>query len=170
VAQWVTLVNEYVDGAPAVLRGLANHAQAMQSAAGLQVVSILHAYLQNRDDFVPDSLGKMGLLDDAWLILNTAFRLVESGIVPAQCVPLRWDVVAQVDHMVQALLPPPVLSALEGMIMQMLQLIAAEIQDYQPWFTPQAGSYRPVIATPTASGGCWEDQMNAALLGTGLSV
>jgi hypothetical protein len=51
-----------------------------------------------------------------------------------------------------------------------LHLIAAEVNAYSPWFTPQGNGYAATIAAPASSGRFWEDEMNEALRGTGLSV
>ena len=110
------------------------------------------------------------MLDDAWLILNTAFRLIESGLVPAEVVSVDWETIIPADYVVRSILPPQALSTLTAAIFQMLQLIGAEVGSYQPWFTPQENGYAPTMAAPEASGGTWEDQMNNGLLGTGLSV
>jgi hypothetical protein len=167
---WLSQVEGYLDSAPVALQALTAFAQGAGSPAGVQVVAYLQNYLDNADDLIPDRLGRYGLLDDAWLILNTAFRLVESGLVPLQVVPVDWQTIIAADHVVRAIIPPEVLTALTAALFQMLQLIGAEVGSYQPWFTPQGNGYAPTIAAPGASGGSWEDQMNDGLLGTGLSV
>ncbi|MEO1063705.1 MAG: toll/interleukin-1 receptor domain-containing protein [Actinomycetota bacterium] len=156
----VTHVRDYVTLATQFLGRLDQLATATQSLAGRQVVAGLAAYLQQADDLLPDRLGLLGLLDDAWLINNLTFRLVEAGIAPGEVFPVDWAHLATIDQLVTALLPPAVRHALEQLLLQYLQLLAMEIEQYQP-----------VMGVGTASvGGSWEDQMNAGLLGTGLSV
>jgi hypothetical protein len=166
---WVEQVDEYIALAPPMLQALTGFAQATGSPAGIQVVQALRAYLDNADDLIPDHLGTFGRLDDAWLILNTTYRLVESGLVPVSAVPANWSAVATVDAVVCAVLPPDVLNVLTDAVFQMLQLIAAEVASYQPAFTPVGRGYAPTMGA-SGGGGSWEDRMNARLLGTGLSV
>jgi uncharacterized membrane protein YkvA (DUF1232 family) len=169
-AQNLRDVETYLEVAPAVLDALAASARSAASSAGNQVVQYLAAYLDSEDDLVPDRLGRYGLLDDAWLIVNTAFRLIESGLLPAAAVPLDWPTIARADALVQALVPADALAALTGIVMECLQTIAVEVHTYQPWFAPQGRGYAPTIGTPASRGGAWEDEINAMLLGTGLSV
>ena len=166
----LALVHRYLDTAPGALQAMAAYAQAAGSPAGIQVTNYLYTYLTNPNDLIPDRLGKFGYVDDAWLIMNTAFRLIESQLVTIENVPADWQAFTQADHIVRAVMPPNVLASLEQIVMEMLQTIAAEVSSYQPWFTPTDNGYTPFVAEPAASGGCWEDQMNTALLGTGLSV
>lgn len=168
---WLAQVNVYIESAPVALQALRSYVQAVGSPAGSQVVAYLERYLQNADDLVPDHAGgRYGLLDDAWVILNTAFRLIESRLVPAEVVPLNWKTILATDHLVRAILPEESLAALTTMVFQILEAIAAEASSYQPWFSPDGRGYAPTIAAPASTGGTWEDQMNAGLLGTGLSV
>lgn len=163
-------VKNYLGAAPIALDAMSTYAMSVGSSAGMRVTNLLKTYLIDDQDLIPDHLGDFGLIDDAWLILNTAFRLVESGVIPVQNVPIDWQTVVQADYIVRAILPPQVLTVLEHYLMQVLNLIAAEIQAYQPWMTPAGHGYSPFLPSPASSGGSWEDQMNDALLGTGLSV
>lgn len=168
---WLSAVQVYLDSARPALHALTSYAQATRSAAGMEVVGLLQSYLDEPEDLIPDDRGPFGLLDDAWLILNTAFRLVESGLIPPGAVPVDWQTIVSTDHVVRSVLPPEVLTELTGAVMQMLQTIAAEVAAYEPWLTPdEHRGYAPTIAQPAATGGSWEDQMNERLLGTGLSV
>jgi hypothetical protein len=167
---WPREVDVYIDSARPALTALTAYAAATGSAAGAHVVAQLRAYLDHADDLIPDHQGRYGLLDDAWLIINTAFRLIESGLVPAAAVPIDWRTIIAADHMVRELIPPAALNVLTSAVLEFLQAIAAEVAAYQPWFTPQGHGYAPVMAAPASAGGTWEDQMNTMLLGTGLSV
>jgi hypothetical protein len=167
---WVTRVEVYVQSAPGVLSALESFAHAAGSPAGIRVVEYLQGYLAAADDLIPNHMGRYGLLDDAWLILNTAFRLMESGLVPPASLPADWRTIMAADHVVRSVIPPEALEALTGIVLQLLQVIGDEVAAYRPWFTPQGAGYAPVMAAPGSSGGTWEDRMNAMLLGTGLSV
>jgi uncharacterized membrane protein YkvA (DUF1232 family) len=170
VDAWLPKLDTYIATAPTALQAMNDFAWSQGSQAGAQVTAYLANYLNNAADLIPDRIGRYGLIDDSWLILNTAFRLVESGILPAEVVPFDWRTIIEADHVARAIMPTQVLAALLQMVEQMLQVIAAEVSSYQPWFTPQGNGYAPLFAEPSSVGGCWEDQMNEALLGTGLSV
>lgn len=167
---WLQHVQAYIDSAPVALQALTSFAWSAQSPAGMQVVQYLQQYLSEADDLIPDHQGRYGLIDDAWLILNTTFRLVESGLLPAHVVPLDWQSLVSADAVVQALIPDDALNLLSNTVMELLQVLAEEVASYQPWFAPSGRGYAPAMAPRATSGGTWEDQMNSALLGTGLSV
>jgi hypothetical protein len=163
-------VDAYIAAAPQVLDRLDAFARSAASPAGMQVVGYLRQYLATADDLIPAHHGRFGLLDDAWLILNTAFRLIESGLLPAAAVPIDWQAVARADCVVQAVMPREALEAMSGIVLQLLQVIAAEVASYQPWFAREGRGYAPTLGVRASRGGSWEDQINEALLGTGLSV
>lgn len=125
----------YNETAGPTLDALASISQARASAAGITVVQHLLQYLQNPDDLLPESIhGYFGYIDDAWLIHNTAWRLVEAGILPPATFAVDWGNIQVADSLVRQLLPPMALNQLENTLMQYLQIIAAEIQAYQPQF------------------------------------
>ncbi len=167
---WERGVDTYLANAEPALRALADYAEAARSPAGAQVVAFLRHYLEEPHDLVADSQGRLGRADDAWLILNTAYRLIESGVVPITILPVDWPTVIRVDPLIREALPAGVLERLTGMVFEMLQMIAVEVASYQPWFTPQGRGYSPTMPPSGQGGGTWEDQMNTMLLGTGLSV
>lgn len=178
VADCLRGVEAYIAAAPVALRALDAYARSAESPAGQQVVRFLQHYLANADDLIPLHRGRYGLLDDSWLILNTAFRLIESGLLPVSAVPIDWQsavpidwqTIVRSDAVVQVIIPREALEALSAIVLQLLQTIAAEVQSYEPWFTPQGHGYAPTIAAPASRGGTWEDRMNERLRGTGLSV
>lgn len=125
----------YNETAGPTLDALASISQARASAAGITVVQHLLQYLQNPDDLLPESShGYFGYIDDAWLIHNTAWRLIEAGILPPATFAVDWGNIQVGDALVRQLLPPVALNQLENTLMQYLQIIAAEIQAYQPQF------------------------------------
>lgn len=170
LAAAVAGIDLYLQSAPPALQALHSYALQAQSPAGVQVVTYLGNYLGEANDLIPDARGRFGHLDDAWLILNTAFRLIESGLVPIQAVPIDWPNVISIDHMVRAILPAEVLEELTAAVFEMLQIIQTELAAYQPWFETQGSGYAPHISQPGSGGGTFEDQVNQMLLGTGLSV
>lgn len=159
------LVQAYHANAMPALEAMAAAAAAAQSGAGMQVVGYLNGYLQQGDDLIPDHHGLYGQLDDAWLILNTAFRLIESGALTAAQVPIDWQAVTGADAAVRALIPAPAMAALEQQMMQLIQLIADEMAAYQPWMTPTGTGYAPTAAW----GSSWEDDMAQGMAELGIS-
>lgn len=131
---WSDKLDFYIQSAPEVLSALQTYSVFVGSPAGCEVVNYLNTYLQNGNDLLPDSYGRYGLIDDAWLIHNTAYRLLESGIIPANTIPLNWQLISESDQMVSVLLPPDVLASLEQIVLQMLNIIAFEVQGYQPQY------------------------------------
>lgn len=124
----------YIQSAPAVLSALQTYSISVGSPAGCEVVNYLNTYLQKKDDLLPDSYGRYGLIDDAWLIHNTTYRLLESGIVPANIMSVNWQVISEADQMASILLPPEVRTVLEQYVLQMLNIIEHEVQGYQPQY------------------------------------
>lgn len=163
--QGAELVRRYIANTPVILQSLHQIALMSQSAAGTQVVYSLYNYLSEPNDLIPDSLGEIGQLDDAWLIINTAYRLIESGVVDITMIPVNWADIQIADQLVTGIIPPAILTQLGSILMSYMNLINNEIMAYQPRFTSYGQSYQPLM-----SGGCFEDQFNAAALGTGLSL
>jgi len=150
------LVNGYIRSAPSSLQKFIDFAASIPSMALKQVANGLHAYLTNPNDLVPDDQnGLLGLIDDAWLIHNTIYRCIEAGFFGAQDVGIQWDRIVQADALVLQMLPPQVLSVLEQVLMQYLQLISNEVAQYQPQFMPQpeSNSYAPFMDYGGAVGG-----------------
>jgi hypothetical protein len=168
---WLAELQLYIDTAPPLLERLHALAAADPTPAAVAVVGFLQHYLDTDDDLLPASLDRLGQLDDAWLIVNTAYRLVESGAVAAEALPVDWQRVSTVDQLVRAVLPDEVLATLTQSIFEILTLIADEIASYQPWFNPADGGYTATMdAAPRADAETWEDRINERLLGTGLST
>lgn len=146
VEQVTEILYYYNESAANVLNALSTIAQSRSSAAGVAVVQDLQAYLQNPDDLLPEnSYGYFGYIDDAWLIHNTAWRLVEAGVIAAEAFPVNWQHIQMGDLLARTLLPPVALGQLENILMQYLNLIAAEIQAYQPQFVQGGGGYHPYM-------------------------
>ncbi len=161
----VASIRNYISSAGAVLQTLHGIAQATSSSAGMQVVFALNNYLNESNDLIPDHMGDFGRIDDAWLINNTAYRLVEAGIINATMMPVDWNQIQVADQLVISLLPPDVLQQLSNILMSYLQIIAAEVMAYQPQFSPYGHGYEPLMG-----GNSIEDEFNRLALGTGLSL
>jgi hypothetical protein len=165
IAGYRQAVEAYLNNAGNALSAMAAAVTAVQSPAGIHVVQYLNGYLNQGDDLIPDHHGLYGQLDDGWLILNTAYRLIESRVLTVHQVPIDWNTVMNTDAIVRALIPPQALAALEQQMMQLLGIIANEIASYQPWMTPTGGGYSPSMAW----GGSWEDQMAQGMAELGIS-
>ena len=144
----------YVSSSHQTLGALSEMGTALQSPALTQVVGILLAYLEEPNDLLPESEhGAWGHLDDAWLIHNTAYRLVEGGVLAPTALPVEWDRIATADPVVTACLPPVVRYELENYLIQLLVVIATEVVAYAPQFAHSQNSYHPYMGQAPAVGG-----------------
>jgi uncharacterized membrane protein YkvA (DUF1232 family) len=148
----VDLLFDYIEASNPVLTVLVGVAQARQSMAGVTVVQYLAQYLQEPNDLLPESqFGYFGYLDDGWLIHNTAWRLIESGIVQQNLFAVDWQRIQIADGLVRRILPPVIMTQLENLLMQYIGLIAAEIQGYQPQFVTAGNRYHPDMGAGSAA-------------------
>jgi hypothetical protein len=147
------LLHDYVSSARHTLDALSNVGTAYQSSGMMQVVQFLLMYLEEPNDLMPESEhGVWGYLDDAWLIHNTAYRLVEAGLLPATAFPIQWDRIASADLIATACLPPMVRYELENYLTQLLGVIASEVMAYTPQFTHGGHTYHPQMGQAPAVG------------------
>jgi len=148
------LLHHYLSSAGLTLDSLAHVAAASRSPGAAQVMRFLLGYLEEPNDLIPESEhGIWGYLDDAWLIHNTAYRLVEAGLVPAAAIPIAWDRIIAADPVASACLPPMVRYELENYLNQLLGILAAEVRAYTPQFAHDGHSYHPNIGQGRAVGG-----------------
>ena len=131
---WSGRLDYYLNSAPVAVNALQLYCVGVNSPAGCEVANFLNVYLNNRNDLIPDRYGRYGLLDDAWLILNTVYRLIEANLVPANILVIDWHAIIEADQMAVQILPVEVRGVLEQYVRQMLGLIVAEVQAYQPQF------------------------------------
>lgn len=154
VAMATDLLHHYLSSARQTLEALASVAAASRSPGAAQVTHFLFGYLEEPNDLIPESAhGIWGYLDDAWLIHNTAYRLVESGLVPAAAIPIAWDRIIAADPIATACLPPMVRYELENYLNQLLGILAAEVRAYTPQFAHDGHSYHPNMGQGRAVGG-----------------
>lgn len=132
--QWSLALDGYINTAPSVLSAMQMYCIGVNSPAGCEVVNFLKTYLDNKNDLIPDNQGRYGYLDDAWLIHNTAYRLIEAGILPGNLVLVNWQEIITADQIVSNLIPNEIIQVLDQYVRQMLGLIVAEVQSYQPSF------------------------------------
>lgn len=137
---WSQAIDVYVQSAPPILNAMHLYSVGVGSQAGCEVVSFLNTYLNNGEDLIPDHMGRFGLLDDAWLINNTAYRLIESGVLPSNVVMADWSTIIQADQLARAFIPAHVLQTLEQYLMQVLSMIQYEVGSYTPTFGNMSGS------------------------------
>lgn len=148
------LLHHYLASARQTLDALASVAAASRSPGAAQVMRFLFGYLEEPNDLIPESAhGIWGYLDDAWLIHNTAYRLVESGLVPAAAIPIAWDRIIAADPIATASLPPMVRYELENYLNQLLGILAAEVRAYTPQFAHDGQGYHPNMGQGRAVGG-----------------
>lgn len=150
----VALVGDYLNAMEPVLATLRKLASQQRSSGYLDTVHFLHHYLKTDDDLLPASqYGIWGWLDDAWLVINSAYRLVEAGLVPADIFPVDWQRIATADRIVQHALPSRVHQGLEKTLNEILKFIAREADSYRPTFTHHQRRYRPRMGQASAVGG-----------------
>jgi hypothetical protein len=148
------LVYHYISTARRTLEELARFTEAASSQSGMLVVQSLFEYLEDPNDLLPEARhGIWGFLDDAWLIHNTAYRLVESNLVPASQFSVRWDRIVTADRVVIACLPEEILEELEAYMMELLGMIASEMAAYQPQFVHVSQDYHPFMGDAFAVAG-----------------
>lgn len=143
VAEAVELIAEYIENAAPVLAVLERLAATAGSPAGAEVARQLDAYLREPDDLYPESRhGAWGRLDDAWLVHNAAWRIVEAGLAQAEAFTVDWRRLVAADALVRSALPADLLARLENGMMQLLAVIADEVRAYSPHLDRDRG-YRP---------------------------
>ncbi|MDN5201836.1 TIR domain-containing protein [Fulvivirgaceae bacterium BMA10] len=140
--QATELLHYYICSSSEAYEILAKINEDSPSYGGGVVMQNLARYIDNPDDFFPESeFGFLGYTDDAWLIHNTAYRLIESDHISELAFPLRWDEIIAADNIVRAILPLQVLSQLESMLLQYLRLINKEQHAYEPQFHKSDHNY-----------------------------
>jgi hypothetical protein len=106
----------------------------------MRVAAGLRAYFTMPVDLMPDHLGVLGMLDDAYLVLNTVAACVDQGILDPTSYPIDWVQIAQTNAVVEALLPPQVLQGLQSALMRLLGGVQAGLQEQAGLLGgPQAG-------------------------------
>ncbi|MCK4513246.1 toll/interleukin-1 receptor domain-containing protein [bacterium] len=171
----VALLEYYITTMRVSLETLGAIATSAQSPAAMQVVGYLVTYLEDPNDLLPESVhGAWGYLDDAWLIHNVAYRLVEAGIIPVSMFSVDWSRIAAADRVAVACLPQMVRYQLENYLNQLLALISAEMSSYVPQFVHGGGTYHPymgdarAVDADSAFAETATDYMDAAMAGMSL--
>jgi hypothetical protein len=143
----------YINTARQNLEVMANFSVATSSQASMLVVQYLFEYLEDPHDLLAEAkYGIWGYLDDAWLIHNTAYRLVEAGLIPVAAFSIRWESVVAADRIARSCLPSAVLAELENSLMQFLSLIATEAMSYNPGFANVERGYHPYMGGAFGAG------------------
>ena len=124
-----------------------------ESTSELTILMYLYRYLQTPHALLAEAnYGAWGLIDDAWLIHNTTYRLIEAGLLAVELFPFDWTQITAADNIVVRCLPAALTQQLEALLMQFMNLIAMERKDYQPNFCPDANDYHPYIGQGQAVG------------------
>ncbi len=104
------------------------------------LVDRLDEYQSTDEDIVPTSDHSfMGLHDDAWLILNAAFRVEELGLIKEGKFKVDWEGMLWKDSVVRMMIPVDRMIALEGYLRQIIgeemgveDALGGEIENYEP--------------------------------------
>ncbi len=145
----------YITSANQVLIMFEQLSNQYNSAAGRAVVNELRIYLNNPNDLFPESqYGVYGKMDDAWIIHNTAYTLVQAGIVNAQYFGVDWNMLIAANQIVVQYLPQQVTIQLNTMMMNLLGIIAQETgNNFMASFTQTANNqYQPNMGNGQAVG------------------
>ena len=130
------LLHLYIRDADDNLAAMDRLAKDLDSPAGQAIVRELRRYLDDPHDAFPEAqYGTVGRLDDSMLIHNTAYRIAEAGLVPADRFPVDWQVIAVADGVVRTLLPFHVVGQLEQRIAVSVQALVQEASGYSPQLT-----------------------------------
>jgi uncharacterized membrane protein YkvA (DUF1232 family) len=144
VAGTVAFVEEYVRHAPAVLQALA--AAAQQAGVHAEIAPVLTAaeeYFHAPLDVIPDHMGLLGLMDDAYLahclVQGASQRYGQRTGTPL--VPLPSDM-SQANHVIRGLIGEPLASQLDMGVAATLGMPAIQ----------QALAQFPVLSDPLPMG------------------
>lgn len=148
---------------------------AIEMPAMAMVAQHLVSYLDNPDDLLPESkYGAWGYLDDAWLIHNTALRLVDAGLMLWNASSVSWDRIVRANKLATALLPVAVRIQLQDYLEQITELLRAEVSGFVPEYFYDDGSLNPSMWQAAAmgemygDGGAFGDLMDAQMAGLSL--
>ena len=124
-----------------------------ESVSESTILMYLYRYLQTPHALLAEAnYGAWGLIDDAWLIHNTTYRLIEAGLLAVELFPFDWTQITAADNIVVRCLPTTLTQQLEALLMQFMNHIAMEKRDYQPRFSHDANDYHPYIGQGQAVG------------------
>ncbi len=133
IDQAANLLNYYLKTCVGSLAALEYFADVTESAAARTVVEYLDTYLEDTDDVLPeDEHGYAGLLDDAWMIHNVAYRVHEAGLVTDDYFDVDWQLIADADTALIELLPSDIVDELERYLVQLVGILFADVDDYDP--------------------------------------
>ena len=145
------LVHYYVVTSVDMLGLLYDITQSTETASAYRIVQDLYVFLENGNDALPEyKYGSWGLIDEAWLIHNTAYRLIEAGLIAVELFPFNWDNIITADKVIIRGLPVTVARQLEVQLLRFIDLIMMEVKDYQPQFSYHQDTYHPYLGSALA--------------------
>ena len=128
-----SLLNYYLKTCVDSLAALEYFAEVTDSDAARTVVGFLGAYLEDTNDLLPeDEHGYAGLLDDAWMVHNVAYRVHEAALVPDDYFDVDWQLIADADTALIELLPSDIVDQLESYLVQLVGILFEDTDDYDP--------------------------------------
>lgn len=142
-------VHYYVIQATGVLRQFDEAIRNLDNQALGRVYRELYNYLLTDADILPASTqGLLGYLDDAWLIHNTVYRCMESGLLSRQGFTVDWNRITMGDAVVRTIFAtyaPNALGMLNNLMLRYMQMLGAAAPAYQPQFHYQNHNYFPFM-------------------------
>lgn len=145
----------YISSAPHVLNMIEQLSNYYNSNAGRKVAFELKNYLNNPADLFPETqYGVFGKMDDAWLIHNVAYTMVQANIATPQYFGVDWNALVAANQIVMTYLPQTVTVQLNAIMMNLLNIIQQEIgSNFQAMFTQNAyNQYQPDMGNGNAVG------------------
>ncbi len=124
----VAFIGQYIEHAPALLEALHEAAQKEGVGASVsQILSTAEQYFLTPVDFIPDHLGLVGLMDDAYLAHMLVQRVSEQHQrdTGAPLLALPMDL-AQVNLFIRGLIGEPMATQLDGAVQVTLSMPAIQ--------------------------------------------
>jgi hypothetical protein len=169
-AQIVAVVHGYVMGTVDLLDACADAAaRAGVAQFVMPLLDLSGRYFLTPQDYVPDGLGLLGLLDDAYLARHllaqiSALYQQNTGIALIP-VPLAAD-----NTIVRALIGEPLASRLDQEVASTIQSAIVQANMSQMYGTPQGLGVSSPTGGPGAWGGCVEDELARIGAECGISI
>ncbi len=169
-SQVVAVVRGYVMGTVDLLDACAAaSARAGVAQFVMPLLDLSGRYFLTPQDYVPDGLGLLGLLDDAYLARHllaqiSALYQQNTGVALIP-VPLASD-----NAIVRALIGEPLASRLDQEVASTLQSAVVQASMGPLYGTPQGLGVASPTGGPGAWGGCFEDEMARIGAECGISI
>lgn len=118
-----------------------------------EITELLFDYANNRKQSAEfNEHNIMAIIDIAWLIHNTAYRLIEAGLLSVTLLPFNWQRIASADDVALHYIPQTILNRLEALLLLFMRMMALKARHYQPSFHNDDADYHPYMGYAAALG------------------